>query len=66
VSGALVLGACFLIFAPVYLLSANYFGIIDEDDKAVVGGRWSAITKFFKAKSEKPTDHRPTLRATDH
>ncbi len=33
VSGVLVLGLCFLIFTPIYLLSANYFDIIDDDEK---------------------------------
>lgn len=65
VSGTLVLGICFLIFAPVYLLSANYFGVLDEEDKAVVSGRWSAVRKFFK-KSEPTTDHRPLTTDADH
>jgi O-antigen/teichoic acid export membrane protein len=58
VSGALVLGVCFLVFAPVYLLSANIAGIIDDEDKRVVGGakRWSVVRKIFK-KSEPATDH---------
>jgi O-antigen/teichoic acid export membrane protein len=64
-SGALVLGVCFLVFAPVYLLCANYFGIIDQDEKALISGQWSVVRKFFK-KSNRTADHRPTLRATDH
>ena len=33
VSGASVLALCFLIFVPIYLLSANFFGIIDDEEK---------------------------------
>jgi len=63
VAGVSVLGLSFMIFTPIYLLSANYFGIIDEGEKRVVSGRWSAIRKIFK-KSEPKTDHRPLT--TDH
>jgi hypothetical protein len=73
VSGASVLGVCFLIFAPVYLLSANYFGILDAEEKRVVSGRWSVVRKIFKksepktnrpSRSKPKTDHRPLT--TDH
>ena len=69
VAGALVLGVCLTIFAPVYLLSANFFGVIDEEDKAAVSGRWSAVRKIFqktarRPQSERTTDHRPLT--TDH
>ncbi|MBS1794817.1 MAG: oligosaccharide flippase family protein [Acidobacteria bacterium] len=50
-AGVLVLGACFAIFAPVYLLSANYFGIIDEEEKALVGRYAAGLTGLFKAKA---------------
>lgn len=63
-AGALVLGLCFLVFAPIYLLSANFFGVIDDEDKRAVGDRWSAIGKIFNSKSDQPTDHRPLT--TDH
>jgi O-antigen/teichoic acid export membrane protein len=64
VSGGLVLGLSFLIFTPIYLLSANYFNIIDDDEKAVVSGQWSVFRNIFKSKSEQTTDHRPLT--TDH
>jgi hypothetical protein len=50
VAGVLVLGVCFIIFTPIYLLSANYFGIIDEGEKNFVGEKWTKITKLFKPK----------------
>jgi len=50
VSGVLVLGACFLIFTPIYLLSANFFGIIDDDEKKFAGEKWTKLTKIFKPK----------------
>lgn len=64
VSGAFVLGASFLVFAPIYLLSANFFGIIDDEDKTVVSSRWSSVGKIFKAKSDQTTNHRSLT--TDH
>ncbi len=36
VSGTLVLGLSFAVFAPIYLLSANYAGIIEDDEKRSV------------------------------
>lgn len=50
VAGVLVLGLSFMIFAPLYLLSANYFGIIDEGEKSFVGEKWTKITKIFRPK----------------
>ncbi len=50
VSGALVLGVCFLIFAPIYLVCANYFGIIEKDEKRFVSEKLSFLTKIFKPK----------------
>jgi len=50
VAGVLVLGVSFLIFTPIYLLSANNFGIIDEGEKNFVGEKWTKITKIFKPK----------------
>ncbi len=50
VAGVLVLGLSFMIFAPIYLLSANYFGIIDEGEKKFVGEKWTKITKIFRPK----------------
>jgi len=64
ISGAIVLGASFLVFAPIYLLSANFLGIIDDEEKAVVSSRWSVVRTFFKAKPDQPADHRPLT--TDH
>jgi O-antigen/teichoic acid export membrane protein len=58
VSGVLVLGVCFMIFTPIYLLSANYFGIIDEDEKRLIGQKLSIITKFFKPKIKLTQDSR--------
>ncbi|MEP6902696.1 MAG: oligosaccharide flippase family protein [Actinomycetota bacterium] len=56
VSGVLVLGFCFLIFAPIYLFSANYFGIIDDDEKHFIGRKLSIITKIFKPKIQLTQD----------
>ncbi|MCD9187859.1 MAG: oligosaccharide flippase family protein [Pyrinomonadaceae bacterium] len=33
ISGVFVLGFSFLIFAPIYLFCANFFGLIDEEEK---------------------------------
>jgi O-antigen/teichoic acid export membrane protein len=33
VSGSMVLGLCFGVFAPIYLVTANYFGVIEDEEK---------------------------------
>ena len=58
VSGVSVLSASFLIFTPIYLLTANFFGIIDDEDKALVSGKLLKITKIFKPKIELTQDSR--------
>jgi O-antigen/teichoic acid export membrane protein len=58
VSGVLVLGLCFMIFTPIYLLSANYFDIIDEDEKQFISGKLSILTKVFKPKIHLTQDPR--------
>ena len=63
VSGTLVLGICFLIFAPLYLASANFLGILDIDEKNLFKRIFYRVG-FFR--NQPATDHRPTLRATDH
>ena len=63
VSGVLVLSVCFLIFAPVYLLSANYFGIIDETEKNFFKGIFNKIGLF---RNQPTTDHRPLTNSSSH
>lgn len=50
IGGSLFLGICFVIFASVYLFSANWLGAIETEDKErikkVVSGRWSAVRGF--------------------
>jgi len=58
VAGVLVLGLSFMIFTPLYLLSANYFGIIDEGEKNFVSEKWTKITKIFKPKIKLTQDSR--------
>jgi O-antigen/teichoic acid export membrane protein len=58
VAGALVLGLCFLIFAPIYLLSANFFGIIDEEEKSFVNRYRLIVNGFFKTKTSLTQDSR--------
>jgi O-antigen/teichoic acid export membrane protein len=36
VSGLIVLGLCFVIFAPIYLVAANYSGVIEAEEKETV------------------------------
>jgi O-antigen/teichoic acid export membrane protein len=50
VAGVLVLGASFMIFTPIYLLSANYFEIIDEGEKSFVVAKWTKLIKILKPK----------------
>jgi O-antigen/teichoic acid export membrane protein len=50
VSGALVLGVCFTVFAPVYLLSANFFGIVDTEERDLFKRAFHKIG-FFKTQA---------------
>ncbi len=45
-SGVIVLGLCFLVFAPVYLLTANLSGIIEEEEKKSIS---AFVVKFRQA-----------------
>ena len=58
VSGVTVLGASFLIFTPIYLLTANFFGIIDDEEKKLISENLSKITKIFKPKIRLTQDSR--------
>jgi O-antigen/teichoic acid export membrane protein len=64
-AGVLVLGICFLIFTPIYLLSANFFGVIDDDEKSVVRRQLSVVKAIFGSKFRVTTDNGQSLRATD-
>ncbi|MBC7901328.1 MAG: oligosaccharide flippase family protein [Saprospiraceae bacterium] len=46
VSGVLILTACFLVFTPIYLITANYFGIIDDDEKKMFS---NLIGRIFRS-----------------
>ncbi len=57
-AGVLVLGLNFLVFTPIYLFCANYFYIIDEDEKSFISEKLSIITKIFKPKIRLTQDSR--------
>lgn len=44
-AGGAVLAACAVVFAPLYLLSANFFGIIETSEKEKIRGFWRKITR---------------------
>ena len=48
VGGSFVLGICALVFLPVYLIAANFFGVIEDEEKQTVRNlmRW-----FFPKRS---------------
>lgn len=62
IGGSLVLTATALVFAPVYLLAANYFGIIEPEEKEFIRRHWSFLSGFFRAKSA--ADNKPLT--TEH
>lgn len=71
--GSLFLGICFLIFLSVYLLAANWFGIIDAEDKQkfrqLVVNRFPFIKKLFGQSSKKENQKSKTedqLAITEH
>jgi hypothetical protein len=36
IGGGLVLGVCACVFAPIYLLAANFWGLVEESEKQAV------------------------------
>lgn len=58
ISSASVLVVCFLVFAPVYLFGAYYFGVIDEGEKDFVRNFLEKISLRSK-KTETVAEHRP-------
>ena len=40
-----------LVFAPVYLLAANFWGVIEEDEKQTV---WNFVRKIFPKRGVEP------------
>ncbi len=44
VSGSFVLLVCGLVFAPVYLLAANFWGVIEEEEKNAV---WNIVKRVL-------------------
>lgn len=64
ISGILTLASSLAVFAPVYLLTANFFGTIDDEEretiKKVFVGRRSFVGRIIKFKNKVSTnDHRP-------
>lgn len=51
-SGILVLGICFLVFAPIYLFFANYFGLIDDEEKRFAKRMFNNLLYFTYKKDE--------------
>lgn len=51
ISGGLTLGFTFLFFAPIYLFGANYFGLIDEEEKNLIKKTIGKARKIFAGKS---------------
>lgn len=49
IAGGVVLGLCALVFVPIYLFSANYFGIIEEEEKEKVTAVFGKILKRREA-----------------
>ncbi len=66
ISGNLVLGFSALIFAPVYLILMNYFGVIEESEKNKIKSFVFSLSSFVKQfQPRKTTDSRQYLTDTD-
>ncbi|MDQ3799633.1 MAG: oligosaccharide flippase family protein [Acidobacteriota bacterium] len=50
-AGAFTLGVCFAVFAPVYLILANAFDLMDDEEKAFIRTVFSKI-RFFKGQAD--------------
>ncbi|MGI8787736.1 MAG: lipopolysaccharide biosynthesis protein [Pyrinomonadaceae bacterium] len=53
VSGSLVLGFSALLFAPIYLFAANFFGVIEDKEKEKLWSVLSNLTRRFGEKEKK-------------
>lgn len=66
IAGALVLSCCAVVFAPIYLLCANFFGIIEDEEKekvwSVVGGQWSVFKSLTRRNNLQPKDQKPKTK----
>lgn len=51
-SGAFTLGIMFAAFAPVFLLFANLFGVIEEEEKTTLRNAAQKISSFLRRKNE--------------
>lgn len=45
IAGSLVLGLCAAVFLPVYLIAANFLGIIDDEDKEKLESVFKKLTR---------------------
>ncbi len=52
IAGGLVLGGCAIVFAPIYLFAANFFGIIEDEEKDKVRSIWKRIFRKHDAETE--------------
>ena len=59
IAGGLVLGICALIFTPIYLLTANYLGVVEDEDKEKL---WSVIGKLTRRSDSEIEDQRPKTK----
>ena len=46
--GSLTLAASFAVFAPIYLLAAYFWNVIDENEKETVKNLFGKLRLFFK------------------
>ncbi len=53
VAGGIVLALCAAVFAPVYLFCANFFGIIDDEEKDKIQTFWVKLTRRRTESAEK-------------
>ncbi len=52
-AGGLVMAACAIIFTPIYLLAANFFGIIEDEEKEKARAVFNRLTR--RGEAEKNT-----------
>lgn len=47
ISGSAVLGLSFIVFAPIYILGMNFLGLIEQEEKDLIGKTFANVKDIF-------------------
>ncbi len=55
ISGSLTLGICFTVYTFIYLITSNFWGVIDENEKQTVLKLFYILRKIFRKEIQNPS-----------